>query len=88
MGKASTIRTFAVCWVLCLTGTAFAKSSNLCSDALLRAIPARSPSALSGSEFAQHVEPMSEHDREAAIQVEVLAGNIPAFLRRLVPVKT
>ena len=29
---------------------------------------------------------MSGHDRETAIEAELLSGNIPAFLRRLIPV--
>ncbi len=77
----------AVCWVFCLTGTALSKPSNVCGDTLLGKIPARSPTAPTGSEFARQVERISEHDREVAIQNELRSGNLPAFLRRLIPVK-
>ena len=68
------------------TSTALAKTPNPCDDMLLRAIPPRAPTAIDGSEFVRRVEPMSEHDREAAIEAELLSGNMPGFLRRLVPV--
>jgi len=49
-------------------------------------IPARSSRALVGSEFADVVRHMDSRQRERAVLEEILQGNLPAFLRRLVPV--
>jgi hypothetical protein len=54
---------------------------------LTHRIPPRALQALSGSEFAKHVSAMDPHEREQAILNTILAGNIPAFLRNLVPVQ-
>lgn len=54
---------------------------------LTRTIPARNDQDLTGSQFAQYVSAMNPHERESAILDEILKGNIPEFLRKLVPVK-
>jgi len=54
---------------------------------LTRGIPAASPDALSGSQFAESVLNMDRHKRERAILDQLVAGNLPSFLRKLVPVK-
>jgi hypothetical protein len=46
-------------------------------------IPARSAKALTGSAFIASVDGLSRGEREAAILRELLAGNIPSFLRAL-----
>lgn len=46
-----------------------------------QAIPILSGEAGSGSEFMKRTENMSPADREKAILAEILAGNIPSFLR-------
>lgn len=53
---------------------------------LTRGIPPRPAHAMSGSEFARYVSPMTGAEREAAIVSELLKGNIPALLRKLKPV--
>jgi hypothetical protein len=55
--------------------------------ALTRRIPARAPNAMTGSRFADSVEHLDAADRERAIRREIEAGNIPPFLRTLVPVQ-
>lgn len=50
------------------------------------AIPARDPRALTGTAFIAAVADLPREEREAAILRELLAGNIPSFLRRLRPV--
>jgi hypothetical protein len=60
-------------------------ASSPCTS-LAPAIPPRPADARSGSAFADAVAELSEHDRDRAIRGEVLAGNMPAFLRRLQPV--
>ncbi|WP_051748955.1 hypothetical protein [Nevskia soli] len=57
-----------------------------CGQNLSSSIPPRSASALSGSQFARKIEGLSDDLREAAIRDQLVAGNIPGFLRRLTPV--
>lgn len=49
-------------------------------------IPPRSEYALTGSQFAEHVSKMDSGQREHAILSQLLEGNLPGFLRQLVPV--
>jgi hypothetical protein len=50
-------------------------------------IPTVSDTALSGSQFSRYVAHMDERERERAIFRELMAGNIPRFLRNLIPVE-
>jgi hypothetical protein len=54
---------------------------------LTRSIPARASEDLTGSQFVQYVAKMSLQEREQAIRDEILRGNLPEFLRKLVPVE-
>lgn len=73
--------------LLCLPGIAFAGAMPVpCSDGLLREIPPRAPTALTGNEFARRVEALSGSDREEEIEAELLAGDMPQFLRRVAPI--
>ena len=54
---------------------------------LTRYIPIRSEQDLTGSEFVRYVSKMSPQEREQAILEEISKGNLPEFLRKLVPVK-
>jgi hypothetical protein len=56
-------------------------------DKLTHSIPARGVEDLSGSQFVQSVSEMSPQEREQAIRDEILKGNLPEFLRKLVPVE-
>ena len=51
--------------------------------ALIAAIPPRPAAARSGSEFVEYVRGMNGQEREAALREEILAGNLPPFLRQL-----
>src|SRR5579864_148634 len=53
-------------------------------------LPARSTSALSGSQFVATIwsSSMSLTTRENLIYAQVVAGNVPNFYRTLVPVKS
>src|SRR5262249_58959625 len=62
-------------------------SSGAETAQLARTIPARAPNAMTGSAFAASIAGMDVSQRERAILREVLAGNLPAFLRQLVPVE-
>lgn len=50
-------------------------------------IPLRAAAAPTGSAFIASLLPLSREDREAAIKRELLAGNIPTFLRKLRTIK-
>ena len=56
-------------------------------EELTRGIPARAVQDLTGSQFAEYVSKMNSQEREEAILEEISKGNVPEFLRRLVPVK-
>jgi len=58
-----------------------------CDPIMAAGIPVRAAKALSGSEFAKRIQGLGDDGREAAIQDELMAGNIPQFLRQLVPVR-
>jgi hypothetical protein len=51
-----------------------------------RGIPTRPAGTLTGSQFVRQTAAMSEVEREAVIDAELLAGDVPRFLRRLKPV--
>ncbi|HHL21723.1 MAG TPA: hypothetical protein ENJ52_09370 [Aliiroseovarius sp.] len=61
--------------------------SGACSARLARAIPRRPGRARTGSAFVAALTNTAGGSRDAAIVREALAGNVPDFLRRLVPVK-
>jgi hypothetical protein len=54
---------------------------------LTRSIPPRDPQTVTGSRFADSVANMDRHEREQAILGQLLEGNLPVFLRKLVPVR-
>src|SRR5258708_36875591 len=49
-------------------------------------LPLRSTNALSGSDFAQSIASLERPEREQKIYEQVAAGNVPDFLRKLVPI--
>ena len=53
---------------------------------LTRGIPARAEKDLTGSQFVRYVSRMNPQEREEAILEEISKGNLPEFLRKLVPV--
>jgi hypothetical protein len=55
--------------------------------ALTDKIPSRPSQALTGSQFAGSIAKMDAHQREQAVLNEILAGDLPDFLRKLVPVE-
>ena len=53
----------------------------------MREIPARAASAPGGREFARRVQALSGLARDTIVRAELLSGNVPGFLRHLVPVR-
>ena len=49
-------------------------------------LPPRPADAPTGSQFARQIDGQDRGEREAAIQKEILRGNVPEFLRSLVPI--
>ncbi len=56
------------------------------SAAQTLALPDRPAAAPAGREFVERLRSLALTEREALIQNEILAGNVPRFLRRLQPV--
>jgi hypothetical protein len=67
-----------------LVGLTLLLGSSLSAQSL--DLPARQPSAPKGTAFALSIAPLLLEEREEKILAEVKAGNVPAFLRKLVPV--
>jgi len=82
---------FGLAMILCATGTRASNlaspPASLCGEDLSRRIPERGSQAPTGTDFFQHLSGMSDDEREVAILEQLLAGNIPGFLRRLTPVR-
>ncbi len=57
-----------------------------CTSKLSRGIPRRSNSAVGGNEFGDALANVSGVARDQLIAQEVLSGNVPQFLRGLIPV--
>lgn len=58
-----------------------------CNESLTQGIPARADNARGGREFAEQIRGLSDDERESQIRRELKAGNIPNFLRQLVPIR-
>jgi hypothetical protein len=64
-----------------------ARLATVSVAALMRHVPSEFRQALTGSQFAAHVAQMDSRQREQAILKELLGGDLPSFLRNLVPVE-
>jgi hypothetical protein len=73
---------FAFAWLFAVAQSASAE------DALQPLpLPERSADGAAGSAFAAQITPLSQFDRETQIAAQILSGNVPGFMRRLVPVR-
>jgi len=61
-------------------------ANALNTERLVQSIPLRPSHALTGSQFASYVLNMDSGQREQMIRDELLNGNLPNFLRKLVPI--
>jgi hypothetical protein len=75
----------AIVWPKCVPTYAQTVTPSQLRTLTMR-IPLRPNHALTGSEFAEYVSKMDPQQREQAILTEILRGNLPSFLRELVPV--
>jgi hypothetical protein len=62
-------------------------TARRCSPELARQIPARAATAPGGNAVVKRVMKLSGKARDAVVSAELLAGNIPPFLRHLTPVQ-
>jgi pimeloyl-ACP methyl ester carboxylesterase len=60
--------------------------SNLDSNTSIHPIPARPADAPTGSAFIESIKDLPREGREEAVRAQLLAGNIPDFLRTTVPI--
>jgi hypothetical protein len=79
--------TLAILAALGLANAGFAAVPPVACDQFPQRIPQRPAHASTATSLVQQLEALSEDEREAAIAGELLAGNIPPFLRRLVPIR-
>jgi hypothetical protein len=70
---------------LMLASTACAQAPQSLCEGAAQAIPQRPIEARSGSTFAQSVANLSGPERDEAIRGELMAGNMPGFLRHASP---
>lgn len=56
---------------------------SVCDQQLMMRVPARADGALTGSQFVARARDVSGPQRDALVRSELLAGNVPAFLRHL-----
>ncbi len=61
-------------------------SRNICGTNLSSAIPRRSNQAGSGSAVINQVMNMGGPERDAVLTGQIMSGNIPSFMRHLIPV--
>ncbi len=71
-----------------IPGAAYSSNDveNFCKSSLTQAIPSRSHDAIGASSFVAKVSESNREQREALILDQIMAGNIPEFLRHLYPV--
>lgn len=70
-----------------LLGAFPARAQEACAPSAQEQLPSRAPDAIPGSAFARRVASMTESEREKAIRGELLAGNVPSFIRIFTPVR-
>jgi hypothetical protein len=79
------LKLLPACCALLLAAAAHAEApAALCASAAQH-IPARAALARGASEFIASVAGLGDHERDAAVRRELLAGNLPRFLHRLLP---
>jgi hypothetical protein len=76
----------SVLWAQCVASGEPSLAAIRVAD-MIRGIPSRSSQALTGSQFVKYISKMDSRQREQAILSELLDGNLPSFLRKLVPLE-
>ncbi len=68
-------------------GALAAEPRTPCPDSLTRQIPVRAADAPGGRAFGEEIRGVTDEERESRIWQQLMAGNIPKFLRRFVPIR-
>jgi hypothetical protein len=76
----------SVLWAECSVANGVTVTATQGAE-LTQSIPPRPRQALTGSQFAEFISKMDPQQREQAILSEILKGNLPGFLRKLIPVE-
>jgi len=74
----------ALCLLLLAAAAQAQGLASMCAQSA-RGIPQRPTQARGASEFVAAVAGLGDHERDAAIRRELLAGNLPQFLRQALP---
>lgn len=61
---------------------------SACNNSRHLGLPQRNDNAITGNEFYRSVFAVSRIERETAAKNEIMHGNIPSFLRKMVKIKT
>jgi hypothetical protein len=78
----------AFIWVTCSQAAVSTPARNPpCGEALTHHIPPRASGAPEGDIFVRQLSGLDDDEREHAILEQLLAGNIPEFLRHLAPIR-
>ncbi|HUL29395.1 MAG TPA: hypothetical protein VLZ03_02985 [Thermodesulfobacteriota bacterium] len=85
--KSTALLLLLILFLFLQTSTAISVDPSGLQDYLIRNIPARPFFAMKGSEFAKMIFSMNGSMREQAILAQLMEGNLPDFLRRLIPVR-
>jgi hypothetical protein len=68
-------------------GALAAASRDPCGDSVTQGIPVRAANAPGGRAFAEEIRNVTDDERESLIRQQLMAGNLPKFLRRFVPIR-
>lgn len=72
--------------LLCFGAAAWASLGDSPCDRATQGIPARGAEAPAAHAFVRTIASLGDHERDSAIRGQLLAGNLPDFLRKAVPV--
>jgi hypothetical protein len=87
MGKTVAISLLLVAMCFChRAGASAVLADDACDQTPLSQIPTRAAAAVTATEFVHEIADVDDDARESEIRAQLLAGNMPQFLRRLVPV--
>lgn len=75
-----------VLFIAFMLATTAASGAIPCASDLSARIPARAADAAAGTAFFASLANLDRDTRDAAIVAQIMAGNVPNFLRKLVPV--
>lgn len=85
--RALSLGRFIIVAALGFANAGFAAVPEVSCDQFAQRIPQRPSAALPASNLVQRLQGMNDAERETAVAAQLLAGNIPDFLRHLAPIR-